>query len=121
MAKSGEPTITGIEPCRFQHPVLGDVSGFRSVHSDGSRGPCAPLAESIGGGIVPGGIGGVPDAIGGAIGGLVPDIGGLVTRIAIGAFGAVLIIVGLVLIATDVGLSQAASRFGRSIGKVVKR
>lgn len=47
-------------------------------------------------------------------------IGGLVKRIAIGALGASLIIVGLVMIGADATLTQAASRIGSSIGKAVK-
>lgn len=47
-------------------------------------------------------------------------IAGLVKRIAIGALGASLVLVGLVMIASDATLTQAANRIGSSIGKAVK-
>lgn len=42
-------------------------------------------------------------------------ITGLVTRIAVGALGAGLVIVGLIMIGSEVTLGQAATRFGKAI------
>jgi len=48
--------------------------------------------------------------------GAVSGFGGVALRIAVGALGAVLIVVGVAMIGADVTLNQAATRLGRAIG-----
>jgi len=52
----------------------------------------------------------------GAVSGFGKDIAGVALRIAVGALGAVLIVVGVAMIGADVTLNQAATRLGRAIG-----
>jgi hypothetical protein len=56
-------------------------------------------------------LGPIPEAAGAVFGGL----GGIALRVAVGTLGAALLIVGLLIIATDVTVAQAATRLGREL------
>lgn len=98
------PIDTGRKVVRFVSCTIGGKPGLRAVYSDGTRGPCRAIS---------------PDPAVQTLGDFSPL--DLVRRIAIGALGASLVIVGLLMISADVTLSQAARRFGAEIGKVAAR
>ncbi len=55
------------------------------------------------------------------ISGFGAGITGLIKRLAVGALGATLIVVGVLMIGGEATLSSAVGRFGRELGKVVRR
>lgn len=48
-------------------------------------------------------------------------IAAIVTRVALGALGTVLIVLGLIMISKDLAISSAAKELGKQLGKAVKR
>jgi len=89
---------------KFESCVVGDAPGLRPVYSDGSRGPCTAIS---------------PDPAVQSLGDFSPW--DLVKRIAVGALGAALLLLGLLMVSSDVTLSTAARRFGAEIGKATRR
>lgn len=69
--------------------------------------------------VIGAGVGAVPSAGGKALGDLVGAWGAIVLRIAVGGLALVLIALGLLMIAGEATLNQAASRIGRELRKAV--